>query len=79
MDAEAALRARLRSTDRRTVGVRLNDENRVVLVVPHGPDSEVREYVVVENRCFPVPVKPPTQVASVAGFDAFRGMRDYRP
>ena len=79
MYAEDALRARLRPTDRRTVGVRLNDENRVVLVVPHGPDNEVREYIVVGDACIPIRPKPPTQVASVAGIDAFRGMKDYRP
>lgn len=55
------------------ITIRLNDEGRIVLTV-EDPDLSTFEFVIVGDRAIPYVEKPPTQVASPSGFDAFKPM-----
>ncbi len=68
MDVEHAIRR----MDRPEVGVSLNDENRIMLTLTSG--EETLEFVLVEDRLIPWPVKPPAQRVAIDGIDAYRGM-----
>ena len=74
MDIEIALRRHLREmADGQKVTVWVNDEDRVVLTLTNADGSQT-EFVAVEDKLIPWPVKPPTQHMAAEGFDAHKGM-----
>ena len=74
MDIETALRRHLREVaDDQKVAVWVNNEGRMVLTITNADRSQT-EFVAVEDKLIPWPVKPPTQRAAVQGFDSHKGM-----
>ena len=74
MDFETVLRKHLKAAGLLVdISLRLNKEYRIILTVEN-PDFSKYEYVVVGDRMIPYAEKPPTQVASPSGFDAFKPM-----
>lgn len=74
MDIETALRRHLREVaDDQKVAVWVNNEGRMMLTITNADRSQT-EFVAVEDKLIPWPVKPPTQRAAVQGFDAHKGM-----
>ena len=74
MDIETALRRHLREVaDDQKVAVWVNNEGRMMLTITNADRSRT-EFVAVEDKLIPWPVKPPTQRAAVQGFDAHKGM-----
>ncbi len=74
MDIETALRRHLREVaDDQKVAVWVNNEGRMMLTITNADRSQT-EFVAVEDKLIPWPVKPPTQRAAVRGFDAHKGM-----
>ena len=74
MDIETALRRHLReAADDQKVADWVNNEDRMMLTITNDDGSQT-EFVAVEDKLIPWPVKPPTQVAKAAGFDAHKGM-----
>ena len=74
MDIEIALRRHLREmADGQKVTVWVNDEDRVVLTLTNADGSQT-EFVAVEDKLIPWPVKPPAQRVAAEGFDAHKGM-----
>lgn len=76
MDIETALRRHLREVaDDPSVTVWTNDEGRMVLTITSADGSKT-EFVAVEDKLIPWPVKPPAQRVAAEGFDAHKGMGD---
>ena len=74
MDFETVLRKHLKAAGLlQDISLRLNKEDRIILTVEN-PDFSKFEYVVVGDHPIPYVEKPPTQVASPSGFDAFKPM-----
>ena len=74
MNIETALRRHLReATDDQKVAVWVNNEGRMMLTITNADRSQT-EFVAVEDKLIPWPVKPPTQRAAVQGFDSHKGM-----
>ena len=74
MDIETALRRHLREVvDDQKVAVWVNNEGRMMLTITNADRSQT-EFVAVEDKLIPWPVKPPTQRAAVQGFDSHKGM-----
>ena len=74
MDIETALRRHLReAADDQKVAVWVNNEDRMMLTIANADGSQT-EFVAVEDKLIPWPVKPATQRAAVQGFDSHRGM-----
>ena len=74
MDIETALRRHLReAADDQKVAVWVNNEDRMMLTITNDDGSQT-EFVAVEDKLIPWPVKPPTQRAAVQGFDSHKGM-----
>lgn len=74
MDIEIALRRHLREmADGQKVTVWVNDEDRVVLTLTNADGSQT-EFVAVEDKLIPWPVKPLAQRVAAEGFDAYKGM-----
>lgn len=77
MDIETALRRRLREVaDDPKVTVWANDEGRMMLTIAYADGSQT-EFVAVEDKLIPWPVKPPAQRVAAEGFDAHKGMADH--
>ena len=75
IDLESVLRAYFSADPNTPVGVTMwtNNEGRVVAKIGTGVDAP--EYIVFGNNvCQYPPPKPPTQRATVQGFDAHKGM-----
>ena len=74
MDIETSLRRHLReAADDQKVAVWVNNEDRMMLAIANADRSQT-EFVAVEDKLIPWPVKPPTQRAAVQGFDSHKGM-----
>ena len=74
MDIETALRRHLReSAGDQKITVWVNNEGRVMLTITNADGSQA-EFVAVEDRLIPWPVKPPAQRVAAEGFDAHKGM-----
>lgn len=76
MDIETALRCYLRKVaDDQKIAVWANDENRMMITITNADGSQT-EFVAVEDKLIPWPVKPPAQRVATEGFDAHKGMGD---
>lgn len=74
MDFETVLRKHIKAAGLLVdISLRLNKEDRIILTV-EDPDLSTFEFVVVGDRAIPYVEKPPAQVASPSGFDAFKPM-----
>ena len=74
MHIETALRRHLREVaDDQKVAFWVNNEGRMMLTITNADRSQT-EFVAVEDKLIPWPVKPPTQRAAVQGFDSHKGM-----
>lgn len=74
MDIETALRRHLReAADDQKVAVWVNNEDRMMLTITNADGSQT-EFVVVEDKLIPWPVKPPAQRVAAEGFNAHKGM-----
>lgn len=70
MDVEALVRRQIVGSEEPTVRFWVNKENRIMISITDAKDS-VAEFVLVEDRMVPWPVKPPTQRVITDGFEAF--------
>ena len=74
MDIETALRRHLREVaDDQNIAVWTNNEGRIMLTITNADGSQT-EFVSVEDKLIPWPVKPPAQRVVADGFDAHKGM-----
>lgn len=74
MDIETALRTHLSlAGDGQRIITWANNEGRMMLTVSN-PDGVEHEFVAVEDKLIPWPVKPPPQRLGVEGFDSHQGM-----
>ena len=74
MDIETALRRHLRgAAGDQKVAVWVNLEDRIMLTITNA-DGSLTEFVAVEDKLIPWPVKPPAHHVAAEGFDAHKGM-----
>lgn len=74
MDIETALRRHLReAADTQQMTCWVNNEGRMVLTIANSDGSQT-EFVAVEDKLIPWPIKPPVQRVGAMGFDAHKGM-----
>jgi len=74
MDIETALRRHLREfADAQNMTCWVNNEGRMMLTITNRDGTQV-EFVAVEDKLLPWPIKPLPQRVAAAGFDAHKGM-----